>query len=108
MKTIRKITRTYAYPSHAITVFNRIAEDLKNDGYGLLAIEKDYLLGCGFTFRFFGISMDEIPEYQLIPIYGRLRRSDDQRFDGCQIKQVLSMKLLWFAVGYFYLLERCD
>ena len=108
MKTIRQITRTYAYPSHAITVFNRIAEDLKNDGCGILAIEKDYLLGCGITFRFFSISMDGIPEYRLIPIYGRLRSSDDQRFDGLRIKQILSMKFLWFAIGYFYLVERCN
>ena len=41
------------YPSHGVRICNNAIEQAAVNNLDLISIEKDFVLGCGITFRFF-------------------------------------------------------
>jgi hypothetical protein len=105
MGSLVKVTKLYNYPKHGVRVCEETISSYIENGYNLVSIEKDYILGCGITFRFFFIREPTNKTYKVITKMGALLEPDNSLFNGFKIKNILSMKFLWFSLGNFYILE---
>ena len=76
------------------------------NGESLCSVEKGYSLGTGVSFRMFFRKKPCPHSYTVVALYGRLRDEADPIFNGQNIYSILSMKLLWFTVGYYYFLSK--
>ncbi len=96
------------YPSHGVKICNDAIERAAANNQDLLSIEKDFVLGSGVTFRFFFIEKETIPKRKVIRVYGNLKKPDDPIFQELRVTSILSMKFIWFTIGYFYVLSELD
>ena len=93
------------YPSHGVKICNDAIEKAASQGRDLLSVEKDFVFGCGITFRFFFVEKENISKRKVVRAYGKLKEKSDPIFEGFCITSILSMKVLWITIGYFYVLS---
>ena len=105
MAGLIKVTKLYNHPKHGIRVCEETIRLYVEKGYELVSVEKDYVLGCGITFRFFFILSSSNKSYKVFAKKGALLDPDSPQFQNYKIKNILSIKMLWFSLGNFYILE---
>src|SRR5947207_11794912 len=101
---MRKQTRVYGHPAHGVRVCQTLLHEAEVRGEALCSVEKGYILGTGVTFRMF-FTKGAARKIRVVMLWGGLRDDDDDTFTGQRINAVLSMKLLWITLGYYYFLE---
>jgi len=101
-----KVTKIYLNPRHGVRVCNETIDGYSSEGYRLVSVEKDFVFGCGITFRYFFTRSDSKKSYKTIKKLGKLLPTESDLLSGYKINTILSMKTIWFSVGYFYILEK--
>lgn len=102
---MRRQTKMYMNPAHGARVCQQMLRAAEANGENLCSVEKDYLLGCGVTFRMFFKKELPLRRFRVMALVGKLRDERDPVFAGCRVHAVLSMKALWVTRGYYYYLE---
>ncbi|MHC4545494.1 MAG: hypothetical protein ACYSYL_13400 [Planctomycetota bacterium] len=102
---LRRQTKFYNYPSHGVRVCQQMLREAESQGESLCSVEKGYLFGTGASFRMFFRKEKPSRIFRVVVFYGRLRDENDPIFEGCRMYAVLTMKLCWITLGYYYFLE---